>query len=61
MSLVGIEFQSLHAAFHRQMMKNNGQLLYLDFTQGRDFPRYNLNKVPEADTTRQEENKYLKE
>lgn len=61
MSLAGIEFQSTHTAFHWQMMKNNGQLLYLDFTQGRDFPRYNLNKVPEAETTRQEESKYLKE
>lgn len=38
MSLVGIGLQSLRASFHWQLMKNNGQLLYLDFTQGRAFP-----------------------
>lgn len=38
MSLVGIELQSLRVSFHWQLMKNNGQLLYLDFTQGRAFP-----------------------
>lgn len=37
MSLVGIGLQSLRASFHWQLMKNNGQLLYLDFTQGRAF------------------------
>lgn len=38
MFLVGIELQSLHASFHWQLMKNNGQLLYLNFPHGTAFP-----------------------
>lgn len=60
MSLAGIEFQSTHTAFHWQMMKNNDQITLLRLYSRERFPPcFNLNNVSEADTTRQEESKYL--